>query len=369
MDSETGSSVGLTTQEALSRLCQGIETVVREYEEFQLKSCYGSWLKDTFHHKSRYTTLCWTSALALILNSLALFLAYLASSDLRNSSLPLEGIVILVFVTINVICVARENNLRYGEIPQRICNLLEKLKDATRSCYWLPENYPHLCSPFSPCITLQWTYRDGHLINLPWALLVTGDVIMIRPGQQVPGNCIPFEDEEAPVLHAHEVYSPTLHSVREPFSVPMARSPLCNKKYILQETPYLNNLRLALQQALDRPVTYHNRLRHLLMLTCVEQLTLPVTLVCVLFVNLIRFLYLSRWVGVGHWTEMFLLQTVAVALPLLPVVFPMAWLILDSLGMARIQALVHMSSQSQVSTLYVSHHSLSIHTNPTEHTV
>lgn len=71
--------------------------------------------------------------------------------------------------------------------------------------------------------------------------------------------------------------------------------------------------------------------------------------VCVLFVNLIRFLYLGRWVGVGHWTEMFLLQTAAVALPLLPVVFPMAWLILDALGMARIQALVHLPSQSQVS--------------------
>ena len=46
---------------------------------------------------------------------------------------------------------------------------------------------------------------------------------------------------------------------------------------------------------------------------------------------------------------MFLLQTAAVALPLLPVVFPMAWLILDALGMARIQALVHLPSQSQVS--------------------
>jgi hypothetical protein len=64
---------------------------------------------------------------------------------------------------------------------------------ATRSCYWLPENYSRLCSPFSPCITLQWTYHDGHLINLPWAFLVTADVIMICPGQQVPGNCIPLE--------------------------------------------------------------------------------------------------------------------------------------------------------------------------------
>ncbi|XP_021935663.1 transmembrane protein 94 isoform X3 [Zootermopsis nevadensis] len=351
MDSEAGNRMGLTTQEALNRLCQDIETVVDEYKEFQTKRPYGSWLKDMFHHTSRYTTLCWTSALALLLNSLTLFLVYLTSSDPRYSSLPFEGFVILVCLSINLTCVARENSLRYWEIPQRVCNLLEKLKEATRSCYWIPENYPHLCSPFSPCITLQWTYRDGHLVNLPWALLVTGDVIMIRPGQQAPGHCIPFEDKEAPVLHAREVYSPMLHSIRESFSIPMARSPLFNKKYILQETPYLSNLRLALEQALDRPVTYHNRLRHLLMPTCLEQLALPVILVCVLFVNLIRFLYLSRWVGIGHWTEMFLLQTTAVALPLLPVVFPAAWIILDSLGMARIQALIHMPTHSQHMTV------------------
>jgi hypothetical protein len=40
MDSKTDSSVGLTTQEALSRLHQDIETVVKEYEEFQIKRYY-----------------------------------------------------------------------------------------------------------------------------------------------------------------------------------------------------------------------------------------------------------------------------------------------------------------------------------------
>lgn len=37
MDSEAGNRMGLTTQEALSRLCQDIETVVDEYKEFQTK--------------------------------------------------------------------------------------------------------------------------------------------------------------------------------------------------------------------------------------------------------------------------------------------------------------------------------------------
>ena len=50
---------------------------------------YGSWLKDTYHHHSLYTTVCWTSALALVLNAVALFVAYLSCSDSRYSFLSL----------------------------------------------------------------------------------------------------------------------------------------------------------------------------------------------------------------------------------------------------------------------------------------
>lgn len=60
-------------------------------------------------------------------------------------------------------------------------------------CQWEPENYPHLCSPLSPCLTLQWTYRDNNIVNLPWALLVAGDIIVVKPGQQIPGYCTPYE--------------------------------------------------------------------------------------------------------------------------------------------------------------------------------
>lgn len=64
---------------------------------------------------------------------------------------------------------------------------------ASYLCHWNAENYPHLCSPLSPCITLQWTYREGQIVNLPWALLVAGDIIVIKPGQQVPGYCVPID--------------------------------------------------------------------------------------------------------------------------------------------------------------------------------
>jgi hypothetical protein len=48
---------------------------------------------------------------------------------------------------------------------------------------WQPSNYPHLHTPLSSSVVLQWTLRNASLVNLPWALLVEGDVILIKPGQ------------------------------------------------------------------------------------------------------------------------------------------------------------------------------------------
>lgn len=38
--------------------------------------------------------------------------------------------------------------------------------------------------PFAPSWSLHWAYRDGHLVNLPVSLLVEGDIIALRPGQE-----------------------------------------------------------------------------------------------------------------------------------------------------------------------------------------
>ncbi len=44
--------------------------------------------------------------------------------------------------------------------------------------------YPDLYTPTSPSWSLHWTYRDSQLVNLPISLLVEGDVIALRPGQE-----------------------------------------------------------------------------------------------------------------------------------------------------------------------------------------
>jgi len=124
---------------------------------------------------------------------------------------------------INFYFVAWDNKIRHAEINKRVEAVLENIQgkfgqvlmiDSTpqRTYHnfffaetidksdWHPGNYPHLCSPFSPCITLQWTYRDGNIVNLPWALLVKGDFVVIRPGQAAPGFCFPMEVRQVPTL-------------------------------------------------------------------------------------------------------------------------------------------------------------------------
>jgi len=95
----------------------------------------GSWLKDTFHHTSRYTTLCWISAVALLLNSLALFLAYLASSDPRYLLLSIHKYVSDECNSFFLLC----GKVLGLEIEKMICCVLfwlTKLAEI-RSCYSL----------------------------------------------------------------------------------------------------------------------------------------------------------------------------------------------------------------------------------------
>ncbi|CAK9834103.1 Transmembrane protein 94 [Anthophora retusa] len=305
--------LGLSTEIALETLECDIKRVLQEYEEdYRRNKKYKAWLKDTLHHRSQYTTLCWTSAVALFINAIILVVAFFTSNDPWYPTLPYEGLTVCCLIVLNFILVVSDNKLRHEEIPYRVRILLDQLEVAKNTSQWYPGNYPHLCSPLSPCLTLQWTYRDGHIVNLPWALLVAGDIIVMKPGQQAPGYSIPYNDSEAPVLHAREVYSPQVHSANEIFSTPQARVPLRNKIYKLQETPYLMNLRMALDQALDRPVTYHN-----------------------------------QYFGVGYWNEMFLLQPIAISIPLLPLVFPTCWIFLNCFGMARFKALFKLYQSSK----------------------
>ena len=86
-------------------------------------------------------------------------------------------------------------------------------------------------------------------------------------------------DKGLPNLESGELFNPAPNKKTEIFSTPTARAPLQNEEYVLQQTPYICNLRLAMEQALNRPITYYNSQRHNLMLKYVELIFFPVLLV------------------------------------------------------------------------------------------
>lgn len=133
----------------------------------------------------------------MTINSKSLIQVMLTNFIFRNSflffhssqALLWEAILLLLLATFNVVFACWDTYLRQTEMHTRIewlRNFVEEWKD---KCDWRPENYPHIHCPQSPSITLQPTMRDGIIVNLPWALLVKGDVIILRPGQPAPGRC------------------------------------------------------------------------------------------------------------------------------------------------------------------------------------
>ncbi|KAG5891721.1 hypothetical protein JTB14_000324 [Gonioctena quinquepunctata] len=279
---------GLKTRDALNILYLEISTLLNQYETSHNWRKSKSLLRDALHFKSQRTTVNIISIIFGVWTALSLLIGYLLEGD---NVAGYEAIPILFLILINVVLEVYDNKLRHEEIPNRIRSVLEKLEKEQKNIKWTPENYPDLCCPFSPCITLQWTYRDGHLVNLPWALLVKDDIILMRPGQASPGYCESLDkNSEIPLLHAKEIYAPSLQNANEMFTAPKSRKPLEPKKYRLLETPYLNNLKLFLEQALDRPVSL---------------------------------------IGVPC----------NVVLPLLPMIFPLFWNLANYLGIAKFKAI------------------------------
>lgn len=139
-----------------------------------------SWYKDALSLTSQRTTINCLSVIFGMWTAVSLIIGYVLEGD---NLAGYEVLPILLLLLINVTLEMYDNKLRHDEVPNRVRAVLQKLESEIKNINWTEENYPDLCSPLSPCITLQWTYRDGRLVNLPWALLVKDDIVIMRPGK------------------------------------------------------------------------------------------------------------------------------------------------------------------------------------------
>lgn len=64
-----------------------------------------------------------------------------------------------------------------------------------------------------------------------------------------------------------------------------------------------------------------------------EGIVLPLVIVLTVIASLFRHIY--HLPGVIHWTEIYFIQPIAASLPLLQIIFPIAWVSLNCYGLAR----------------------------------
>uniref|UniRef100_A0A6P4FP96 Transmembrane protein 94 isoform X1 n=1 Tax=Drosophila rhopaloa TaxID=1041015 RepID=A0A6P4FP96_DRORH len=316
---------GLTTKVALRRLHEEIERVLLEHErQCGTESSYRK-LRAAF--VKRYDSpLGW----------LSIGTSLLASGALLITGMLWPALCLLAILSLDLFVVVRENNLRRTEIFRKTRHALGELQLAEQhfSDDWQPTNYPHLSNPMSPCVSLQWTYRDGKIVNMPWALLVRGDYIVLRPGHISPGPCHELETNK--FFTANEIYGAAPHG--DPPVKPVARPPLPDLVCCLESTPYLDNLTICLKKSLKRPPTIYNQQRYLLVTKYIQQWGFISALVITLISGLLRLHGYGLPTDEKHnWRFVLIESPAAAIIPLLPLIFPLMWISMNLWGIARLQ--------------------------------
>ncbi|CAB3253813.1 unnamed protein product [Arctia plantaginis] len=334
MDESSQHSLGYTTKAALIKLRNDIDNVIKEHKK---KNPIGYGLiRNIISFSSEKVLLSGVAYTITLVYIICLILTYLLGESVQaHGYLLWEAFFLFIILVINFLVAFNEEYLHRNEIPHRVRKVLETFDEAIENSKWKEIHYPHLCAPYSPCVILQWTYRDSTIVNLPWALLVEGDVIVLRPGQEVPGHCRGLQPEDNE-LFSGQIFQPSTPQ-KDNCSAPRIRTPHQNKAYRMCETPYLKNLKLALEQAIIRPVTVFEKQRYLCTVKIMEGLVLPLVISIVVIASFFRHVY--HLPGVTHWTEIYFLQTVAASLPLLQIIFPIAWVTLNCYGLARFKLL------------------------------
>ncbi|MEQ2210926.1 Transmembrane protein 94, partial [Xenoophorus captivus] len=85
---------------------------------------------------------------------------------------------------LNLLLVGRKERLKKTEMVRRLKLIITQLSGCVGEVWWPSSLYPDLYMPLSPSWSLHWTFRDSQLVNLPVSLLVEGDIIALRPGQE-----------------------------------------------------------------------------------------------------------------------------------------------------------------------------------------
>uniref|UniRef100_A0AAQ5Y6R6 Cation-transporting P-type ATPase C-terminal domain-containing protein n=1 Tax=Amphiprion ocellaris TaxID=80972 RepID=A0AAQ5Y6R6_AMPOC len=245
----------------------------------------------------------------------------------------MNAAALLLLFLLNLLLVGRQERLKRSEMVRRLKSIITQLR-CVGEVRWPSSLYPDLYTPSSPSWSLHWTYRDSQLLNLPVSLLVEGDIIALRPGQEAFASLRGIKDDEHIVLEPGDLFppfspppSPRANEKRGP------QSPQQHRLFRVVRTPVLDAVRNSLELALSRPITVLDNERFTVQ-SVITKLVCPV--VAFLLVNTIRYFCDAPSLTPVCY-NFFQLQLMGV-LPILPLLFPVMWVLVNAFGEARVLA-------------------------------
>nr|XP_015215729.1 PREDICTED: uncharacterized protein KIAA0195-like isoform X1 [Lepisosteus oculatus] len=329
--------LGLTTTEALTVLHTQLSGALSDFRRKKRTETTWEalWKQSFLHHSMRWSSLHWPGALLTLLSALALLACHSTPTPPSHQVALLSGGALLLLLMVSLAALAWQQHLRTQEMPRRVQALLQTIHGLlSRTQPDWTESYMTLFSLPSQAISLQWTYRDGHLVNLPVSLLVEGDIIALRPGAEAPTALRGIQEEEHVVLSRGDVFS-HLSSPPSPLDShkPRPHNLVHPQLFRVTKTPAVRILQQCLEMGPQRPVTVLDNERFTAQ-RLLETWVAPLVLVVSVIVNLTR--YLLGAPGVGPWPVPVLQLPVNGVLPLLPLAFPLLWLQVSVYGEATV---------------------------------
>lgn len=330
---------GLTTKDALNSLYRDILLFKYEVSHKETnRSFHTRVLKSSFERSSYYTTFSWVpiSILLVIITALTIF---------TSSQFP--KIIIAFLLIVNVVIVYWDNHLRFNEFKNRIDYVLRTLKKVKKKNNWQTDQFPNLYTPHSPSVSLQWTIRDGQLINLPSVLLAKGDIIVMRPGHVSPAEVEtvlppPSQDNKYSVLVTDQLLDSepsiqTVGAVQSETLRTVERPPVQDRLYEVTKAPYIAQLKAISSKYLERPTSLYDKARYLLFGKCLHHVILPVCFVICEILATVRWyilplLHCPSCTKMERWTYFFVIETTSVLIPLISLAFTVFWFTSNAIG-------------------------------------
>lgn len=380
LDSSTEFTGGLATKQALYRLGKDVQTYLDDIEP-QMHDTQ-SWkyvIRQAFSNRSVHSTFRWISIILVSMSIVTYLFAFKYGHFTSQLPLMVESIILILVLLLNCSIIFWNSKSRHLELYNKARKLSEKILSCTNNDELIErwasgKFYPNLNTPTSPCITLQWTFRDGKLVNLPAALLVTGDVILLNPGRTVPAKCrridkvvrrpkklsdynldmhqdsanetsntysYVFDDtiKDCSFLRG-DIFAPKVENAPESFTIPRLRKAIKPCKFLILETPYIQDLKATVSIHTHRrsSTAFEKELR-LIFVRYLEYLLVPGICILVLSFSIIHYCYVEFTgshsdTGAATIVLIFLRPVMAI-IPLLPLALPILWLVLNVYGLIK----------------------------------